>query len=72
MTIVGGAEWGYRLFLTTKSDSIHTSIPFPGSKDSLEMDSKMIDITFSDDALAQRVAGGLRHAADLCRPKDPF
>jgi hypothetical protein len=32
----------------------------------------LVTITFNDEAIARRVAEAFRHAADLCRGKEPF
>jgi hypothetical protein len=68
-TFISGDRWMYRLLLTTKSKDIsvvtHTTINATDT-------SNLMVLCFNDESLANRVMEAFKHAADLCRRKEPF
>jgi hypothetical protein len=77
---LSGDRWGYRLGLVSSSKAIHVSASFETFATLLPRvppipETSVADtfyMTFSDESTAQRVADAFKHAADLCRGKEPF
>ena len=71
-SFVSGEQWGYRVLLIGGKEILFTrstSGPPPLS-DSITTD--RFWLTFNDESLAQRVLEAFKHAAVLCREKEPF
>jgi hypothetical protein len=71
-SFVSGEQWGYRVLLIGGKEILFTrstSGPPPLS-DSITTD--RFWLTFNDESLAQRVLEAFKHAAALCREKEPF
>lgn len=68
-TFISGDKWLYRLLLTTKSKDIsvvtHTTINATDT-------SNLMVLFLNDQSLADRVMEAFKHAAILCRQKEPF
>ncbi len=64
---VSGEQWGYRLFLGTKSNQILSVLSYGTRVTHTEAKSvNFLSIPFNDESLAQRVARAFHHASDLC------
>jgi hypothetical protein len=72
-TFVKGDGWSYYLFLSSKSPDIilvhsDSTLGSPAKAESV----KTLSLRFNDESIAKRVQEAFRHAADLCKNKEPF
>jgi hypothetical protein len=73
MTFVSDERTGYRVFLSSNSKAILLALSFSDPKvPPVANTTDILNITFSDESLARRVAEAFHHASDLCRGKEPF
>jgi len=73
MTFVSGERMGYRLFLSSNSKDILRDLSFSSSQIPPKVfATERLNITFSDEVLARRVADAFQHASELCRKKEAF
>jgi S1-C subfamily serine protease len=73
VTFISGERMGYRLFLSSNSKDILRDLSFSSSQiPSKVFATERLNITFSDEVLARRIADAFQHAADLCRKKEAF
>ena len=71
-TFVSGEQWGYRLYLIgPKEFSLSLSSSGPATYSDSRTTNSLF-VTFNDESLAQRVLAAFKHAAELCRKKEPF
>jgi hypothetical protein len=66
-TIIGGPEWRYELFLISESKEILAVTTYH-----TEFNQRSVRIIVDDEPAAKRIQDAFRHAADLCRKKEPF
>jgi hypothetical protein len=67
---VNGDKYGFRLFLTSKSNNISVTYFGPDVPPDYSTDAVYLD--FRDEELAHKVGVAFLHAAELCRGKEPF
>jgi S1-C subfamily serine protease len=71
-TFVSGEQWAYRLILRSNSRNIAIAGYPPGSAIPETSITTGIFLKFNDESIAKRVAGAVKHVADLCRVNEPF
>jgi len=73
MTFVSGDRMGYRVFLHSNSNNILRALSFSNPHiPPVANATDTLNIIFSDESLARRVAEAFHHASDLCRTKEAF
>jgi hypothetical protein len=70
-TFISGDRWEYEVRLTTSSREVLLLYSFLGATPTSQT-VDYVHLKFADTSIASRVLTALRHAADLCRNKEPF
>jgi hypothetical protein len=72
-TFISGERMGYRVFLSSNSQTISRALSFSDPKvPPVAKTTDRLNIIFGDESLARRVAEAFHHVSDLCRREEAF